>query len=158
MSTPRTWEATSPGDLATAARLLVAFNAEYDEPAPPAGELADHLAALVAGGGTHVHLLAEDGGEPAGVAVLRVRTSTWTPTLEGYLAELYVAPDQRGRGLGETLLRHVLDRARERGVTYVDLTTTEADEAAVRLYERLGFDCHEGRGHGPVSRYYELDL
>ena len=35
-----------------------------------------------------------------GIAVLRFRPALWSFALECYLAELYVAPASRGRGLG----------------------------------------------------------
>ncbi|WP_406269274.1 GNAT family N-acetyltransferase [Nocardia sp. NBC_00881] len=143
------------GDLVAAAQLLVDFNREYDDPAPEPTWLAGHLSALIAGGDTSVLLV----GEPAvGVAVLRFRTSTWSTAAEAYLAEFYVVPQLRGRGIGSAFLSVILDHARQRGATYIDLTTTDADHAARRVYEKHGFDCHEGRGQGPLSLYYELDL
>jgi GNAT superfamily N-acetyltransferase len=147
--------AENAGALAEAAQLLVDFNREYDEPSPSPGRLAERLARLVADGGTGV-LLA---GDPAvGVAVVRFRPGLWDDGLEAYLAELYVRPALRGQGIGRGFLDDVIAHARGRGATYMDLTTTTADEGARRLYERRGFDCHEGRGDGPTSLYYELDL
>lgn len=68
---------------------------------------------------------------------------------------LYIAPESRHQGLGRVFLTDVLDHCRSRGATYVDLNTSEDDEAARHLYESLGFDCHEGRGSGPMAIYYE---
>lgn len=131
------------------------FNTEYDDPAPDVDWLAGHLSGLVSGGDTGVLLC----GDPAvGVAVLRFRTATWEAAQEAYLAELYVAPAHRGRGIGRQFLTDVLEHARARGATYIDLNTSEDDEAARHLYEDFGFDCHEGRGEGPLAIYYELDL
>lgn len=144
----------APG-LTAAAQLLVDFNREYDEPAPAPGWLAARLTLLVADGTAAVRVA---GDPPVGVVVVRFRPGLWDDGLEAYLAELYVQPGQRGRGVGRRLLDDVITHARERGATYMDLTTTTADEAARRLYERRGFDCHEGRREGPTSLYYELDL
>jgi GNAT superfamily N-acetyltransferase len=147
--------ATDPEDFQTAAKLLVDFNAEYDESAPDPDFWARHIALLSADGVARVYLI----GRPAlGFAVLRLRTSTYEEALEGYLAEMYVAPDHRGRGLGTVLLQAVIDDARAQGATYLDLTTTQADTSAMALYEKFGFDCHEGKGSGPLSLYYELNL
>lgn len=147
--------ADDPKALAQAARLLVAFNREYDEPAPSPEWLAERLEQLVAAGDTSV-LVA---GDPAvGVAVLRFRPELWNDRLEAYLAELYVVPERRGQGIGTRFLDDLIAHARGRGAGYVDLTTTTDDAGARRLYERRGFDCHEGRGTGPTSLYYELDL
>lgn len=52
---------------------------------------------------------------------------------------LAVAPTAQGRGVGEALVRHVLDRAREAGSSRVVLSTLAEMSAAHRLYERLGF-------------------
>jgi GNAT superfamily N-acetyltransferase len=147
--------ATDPEDFRTAAALLVDFNAEYDESAPEPEFWARHVALLSAEGVARVYLI----GRPAlGFAVLRLRTSTYEQALEGYLAEMYVIPDHRGRGLGTILLQSVIDDAKAMGATYLDVTTTQADKSAIALYERFGFDCHEGKGSGPLSLYFELDL
>ncbi|GGB66256.1 GNAT family N-acetyltransferase [Knoellia flava] len=138
-----------------AAELFADFQHEYEEPVPDVDTMAAHLARLVDGGDTSV-LLA---GDPAvGLAIVRFRTATWADTTEAYLAELYVAPESRGQGLGRLFLTDVLDHCRARGATYADLNTSEDDEAARHLYESLGFDCHEGRGEGPLAVYYEKDL
>ncbi|WP_368498993.1 GNAT family N-acetyltransferase [Herbiconiux sp. A18JL235] len=147
--------AATAADFAAAAHLLVDFNREYDDPAPEPAWLADRLAALSAAGDTSVLLTGEP---PLGVAVLRFRENLWQPVLEAYLAELYVAPQHRGRGLGTALLDEVIAHARSRGAGYLDLNTSEDDLAARHLYDKRGFDCHEGRGSGPLAVYYELDL
>jgi ribosomal protein S18 acetylase RimI-like enzyme len=40
----------------------------------------------------------------------------------------------------------------------MDLGTSEDDEAARALYERLGFTNREGKPDGPVMFFYERDL
>ena len=52
---------------------------------------------------------------------------------------LAVSPAARGRGVGESLTRGVLDRATELGFTAVVLSSSETMHSAHRLYERLGF-------------------
>ena len=61
---------------------------------------------------------------------------------------LMVAADQRGRGIGRTLLVAAVDWAREAGVTKLELHVFPWNEPAIRLYERFGFE-REGvrRGH-----------
>jgi ribosomal protein S18 acetylase RimI-like enzyme len=150
---------TAPHELLVAARLLADFNREYGDPAPDPEWLADHLGTLVAGGDTVVLTVAEPlGGVIVGVAVLRLRTMVWAAGTEAYLAELYVAPAFRGRGIGTAFLDANIEHARERGAVYIDLNTSEDDLAARHVYEKRGFDCHEGRGSGPLAVYYELEL
>lgn len=112
----------------------------------------------MANGDTSVLLVEDDGGSARGVAVLRFRISTWSADTEAYLAEFYVQPGSRGRGIGTAFLDDVIEHARRRGATYLDLNTSEDDEAARHVYEKRGFDCHEGRGSGPRALYHELEL
>lgn len=124
-------------------RLLHAFNTEYDDVTPGPDALAARLRVLLEGGDT-VALLAGDG--PDGVAVLRFRAAIWAEADECYLAELYVAPEHRGRGLGRALLEGVLGAARSRGCAWIDLDTDEGDGVAHHLYESFGFSraiCYE---------------
>jgi ribosomal protein S18 acetylase RimI-like enzyme len=143
------------GDADAIGGLLHDFNTEFGEPTPGARALAARVAELLDQGDTCV-LLA--GSPPVGIAVLRFRLSIWTPGLECYLAELYVAPRLRGRGIGRALMNAVLDLARQRGADYIELGTEEDDTAARALYESLGFSNRGGKADGPVSYFYELEL
>jgi ribosomal protein S18 acetylase RimI-like enzyme len=53
---------------------------------------------------------------------------------------LAVAPEARGRGVGESLVQACLDRARADGRARVVLHSTEPMTAAHRLYTRMGFE------------------
>ncbi|MFE2327576.1 GNAT family N-acetyltransferase, partial [Streptomyces sp. NPDC059385] len=55
------------------------------------------------------------------------------------LNDLYVAPEGRRTGAGRALLREVLRRAREAGVTGVQLETAYDNTVAQGLYEAEGF-------------------
>jgi ribosomal protein S18 acetylase RimI-like enzyme len=149
-------EATSE-DAAVIGRLLHDFNTEYDEPTPDPGALAERVAELLAGGDMKV-LLSEEDGAPAGLALLRFRASLWSRALECYLAELYVVPQRRGRGLGRALLTRTLEVARAAGADRIDLGTSEDDVAARGLYEAIGFTRHEGGDDGPIMYVYEREL
>jgi ribosomal protein S18 acetylase RimI-like enzyme len=143
-------------EAAEAAALLCAFNAEYDEPRPPASVLAARICRLLAGSESAV-LLARD--ETAiGVAVLRLRPSLWSESRDAYLEELYVVPERRGHGIGRKLLEAAMDAARAAGADHFELTTAETDTEARALYESAGFTNSEGSPDGPRMLYYELDL
>ena len=77
-------------DAALIGELLHDFNVEFEEPTPPADELARRIAALLS---TDTDVLLAD---TVGLAVLRFQPSIWTANLECYLAELYVRPEHRG--------------------------------------------------------------
>jgi len=144
-----------PADADAIGRLLHDFNTEYDDVTPGPRALAGRVRELLADG-AFVVLLAGDG--PDGLAVLRFRPSIWTAALECYLAELYVVPALRGRGLGRALLEAAIETARAQGADHMDLGTSEDDRAARALYERLGFSNREGGPDGPVMYVYERAL
>jgi ribosomal protein S18 acetylase RimI-like enzyme len=136
-------------------RLLHDFNTEFDEPSPGPQALAERLRDLIAG--DEITVLLPVGG-PDGVAVLRFRPSLWSGALECYVAELYVRPACRGRGLGRALMEAAVDIARDRGADQIELGTGEDDAVARALYESLGFSNRGGKADGPVNYFYEREL
>lgn len=66
------------------------------------------------------------------------------------LRALAVTPAAWGRGVGERLVRAVIDRAGERGAHRVVLCSTDYMHVAHRLYRRLGFTRLPGRDWQPV--------
>ena len=58
---------------------------------------------------------------------------------EGEVAEVYVRPEYRGRGLARRLLQRAVVLFGERGVTFATVWTHAGNEAAVRLYRDAGF-------------------
>lgn len=77
-----------------------------------------------------------------GTVTLAAPGTAWADVAEEGELEmrmLAVDPGQRGRKIGERLVRAVVDLARERGARRVVLTTLETMRAAERLYEQAGF-------------------
>jgi GNAT superfamily N-acetyltransferase len=142
-------------DARVVAQLLHDFNTEFDAPTPPIDELEGRLSELLPGGDPVVLL---GGDEPDGLAVLRFRPSIWSSGLECYLAELYVTPARRGRGLGRALMEAAIEVALERGADWMDIGVDEPDLPARRLYESLGFTNRSGGADGPLMFVYERDL
>jgi ribosomal protein S18 acetylase RimI-like enzyme len=136
-------------------QLLHDFNEEFNDPTPGAARLGDRVRELLANGEITVLL---GGAGPDGLAVLRFRPAIWTEALECYLAELYVVPERRRRGLGRALVRAAIECARARGADRMDLGTGENDVAARALYESLGFSNREGKPDGPLNFFYEREL
>lgn len=142
-------------DAGAVARLLRDFNAEFDDPAPAHADLARRIALLIEGGDTLVLVVGEG---PDGLAVLRFRLALWSGGLECCLAELYVVPRLRGRGLGRALMNAAIREARERGADSMEINVDEPDTAARRLYESLGFTNRSGGAGGPLMFFYERAL
>jgi len=80
--------------------------------------------------------VAVEDGEPAAFAFLGLRGD------EGWIGGMGTVPSHRRRGLGEAALTEVLDEARGRNAKSVRLEVIEQNEAARRLYEKVGFE-HE---------------
>ena len=104
--------------------------------------------------------VAEAQGQPAGVCV-GVGYQSF-----GFIGELIVATDQRGRGLGRALFHHTLRALEETGLTSIMLL---GDEGAVPIYEKAGFSrrdrilnmvgyCPEGLPMPPVQPMSPADL
>jgi len=77
-------------------------------------------------------------GEPAG----RLYTIRWSETLR--VIDISLLPEQRGRGIGESLMRSVMDEAAATGATVT--IHVEHQNRAMSLYRRLGFAPIEERG------------
>lgn len=56
----------------------------------------------------------------------------------GWMIQVYVKPEHRGSGMSTALVGHLLDYARDR-VIQVHLGVWTENEAAIRLYKKLGF-------------------
>ena len=78
------------------------------------------------------------------------------------LQKMYLLPEARGFGLGESLLRACLESAKRLGFTTCYLETTSKMIQAQSLYQKLGFSSLCGpqgaTGHGGCDRWYALDL
>lgn len=57
----------------------------------------------------------------------------------GQIEGVRVAADHRGRGVGEALIRHAVDRSRAAGCGMLQFTSSLSRTDAHRFYERLGF-------------------
>jgi ribosomal protein S18 acetylase RimI-like enzyme len=140
------------GDVA---RLLHDFNTEFGDPTPGVEALTDRLRDLIA----RDEVIALLGGDrPEGLAIVRLRGSLFTESLDAYLEELYVAPDRRGHGLGRTLLEAAMEHSRRAGASHMELGTSVDDTAAIALYESAGFTNREREPDGPSMLFYERDL
>jgi RimJ/RimL family protein N-acetyltransferase len=111
----------------------------------PVGEAMGYHATNIEAG--HPHFVAVDGERVVGlcdavpVAPPRIAAQAHTCTLG-----MLLAPDYRGQGLGERLLRATLDACRGK-FERVQLNVYSHNERAYRLYLRVGF-VEEGRRRG----------
>ncbi len=125
------------GEFGEVARLLGCFRDYYGEDSPSDQEFLDRVSRLIADPDTE-YVLA---GEPAvGVVQLRYRFSAWTGERDCWVEDVFVEADARDRGVGRTLVRGAIERARSRGCSRVQLDANERNERAIGLYNSLGFE------------------
>ncbi|MCE7885537.1 MAG: GNAT family N-acetyltransferase [Actinobacteria bacterium ATB1] len=61
------------------------------------------------------------------------------PEHYGYISDMVVHPSQRGRGLGQEMLRRTEDWLRRQGVSSVQLQVYTGNEPGQRFWSRAGF-------------------
>lgn len=83
-------------------------------------------------------VLAEDGGRPVGFALFFHNFSTFLGRPGIYLEDLFVLPEERGRGIGKSLLAHLARLAVERGCGRLEWAVLDWNQDAIKFYERLG--------------------
>lgn len=125
-------------------------------------ELADLPGAYAAPRGSL--LLALDGEEAMGCVAVRPLADSTAPALPraaapiAELKRLYVQPRARGTGLGARLTDQALAFARDAGYAAIRLDTLPAMQAAIGMYEALGFRDIAPYYDNPIpgARYLEL--
>jgi GNAT superfamily N-acetyltransferase len=150
------WEPrlATTADADEVARLLDAFNAEFDTPTPGPAVLADRLRSLLADERTFAVLA---GSPSEAVALVTLRPNVWYDVPVALLDELYVVPELRGRGIGTAVLDLVVTTARARGVELVEINVDDDDIDAKRFYERHGFSAVDPDS-GEGASYYAREL
>jgi len=73
------------------------------------------------------------------MASLLYTVSTAEGGKAAWFEDLVVHPDERNRGIGEALLKHVVAQARADGVRRITLLTDMQNERAQAMYRRVGF-------------------
>jgi ribosomal protein S18 acetylase RimI-like enzyme len=111
----------------------------------------------VEGRARHAEILVATLGENA-VVVGAVALALWPSPVaevgrenEAVFRMLAVAPEARRQGVGASLVRECLDRARRAGASALVLSSMPGMTAAHRLYERLGFQRLPERDWSPRS-------
>jgi ribosomal protein S18 acetylase RimI-like enzyme len=163
---PTTVRPAGPAEHAAVAELTARVyrgegysSADYEPALRDVASRAASATVLVAVEGTG------ETGRVVGAVTVATRGGEWAEQSgpgEAVVRMLVVAPEARGTGTGEALVRACLERAEQDGCTRVRLSSQEDMTAAHRLYERLGFVRTPERDWSPVPglrlRTYALEL
>lgn len=127
-----------PADVPTLVALMTEFYAEADFPLP-AAPARRAFAALLAAPQLGAVWLGEAGGAPVGYAVLTLAFSMEYGGLRGFVDDLYVHPEARGRGVAAALLGAVREACGALGVRALLVEVGPDNATARRVYARAGF-------------------
>lgn len=137
------------------ARALIAELEAYLVPLyPPASQHGYSVEQLIAEGVAFFVIRANE--TPAGCGGLQVFGADY-----GEIKRMYVRQEFRGLGFAKLMLEHLAGYARSRGLGLLRLETGIYQDAAIGLYERVGFQSIPPFGkyqEDPLSRFYEKRL
>jgi GNAT superfamily N-acetyltransferase len=83
-------------------------------------------------------IIAEYDGEPAGHALYFYNFSTFVGKPGIYLEDIYIRPHLRGKGIGKSLLMHLIKLAKDRNLGRVEWAVLDWNESAINFYKNLG--------------------
>jgi len=81
---------------------------------------------------------AEADGDSRGFALFFTNYSTFLAKPGLYLEDLFVNPEQRGRGVGRALLLHLAHLANQRGCGRMEWSVLDWNQPAIEFYESIG--------------------
>ena len=116
--------------------VLVTDEAEFQ---PDSSKQKRALEAILANPTIGRLFVAREGKRVVAMASLLYTVSTAEGGKAALFEDLVVHPDERKRGIGEALLKHVVEQARADGVLRITLLTDMQNERAQAMYRRVGF-------------------
>ncbi|MDL4773774.1 MULTISPECIES: GNAT family N-acetyltransferase [Thermomonosporaceae] len=137
-----TFREATPDDLPGIVRLLAddPLGATRETPAGTVPETYLAAFAAITQSADNILVVAEVGGALAGTMQLTyIPGLTYTGGLRAQIEGVRVAAEQRGRGIGQSMIGWAIERARERGCRLIQLTTDRQRPESVRFYQKIGF-------------------
>ena len=116
--------------------VLFAQEAEFH---PDAAKQKRALEAILANPALGKLFVAREGKRVLAMASLLYTISTAEGGKSAWFEDLVVHPEERNRGIGEALLKHVVAQARAEGIVRITLLTDMQNERAQAMYRRAGF-------------------
>ena len=126
-------------DLPQMVELLGVLFTDEAEFHPDADKQKHALEAILANPTIGRLFVAREGKRVVAMASLLYTVSTAEGGKAAWFEDLVVHPDERKRGIGEALLKVVVDHARAEGILRITLLTDMQNERAQAMYRRVGF-------------------
>ena len=131
--------AATAKDLPQMVDLLAVLFTDEAEFQPNADKQRRALEAILGNPTIGTLYVAREGKRVVAMASLLYTVSTAEGGKAAWFEDLVVHPDERKRGIGEALLKHVVAQARAAGITRITLLTDMQNERAQAMYRRAGF-------------------
>ena len=131
--------AATAKDLPQMVDLLAVLFTDEAEFQPNADKQRRALEAILGNPTVGTLYVAREGKRVVAMASLLYTVSTAEGGKAAWFEDLVVHPDERKRGIGEALLKHVVAQARAAGITRITLLTDMQNERAQAMYRRAGF-------------------
>ena len=128
---------------------LIRAYCEFYETEPDDDGLRKMFETLINEPGQGAIFIARDGGSAVGFATLDWKWSSLKAARLGYLEDLFVDPEARGRGIADALIEVCARRCRELGMPARHWLTAPDNPRAQTAYNRAGAD---------AGTYLEYDL
>ncbi|HEY4103964.1 MAG TPA: GNAT family N-acetyltransferase [Polyangiaceae bacterium] len=127
-----------PGDEHAIFELIYAL-AEYERLTHLVTGSAEKLATHLFGARPAAEaLVVESAGQIVAFALFFGNYSTFLTQPGLYLEDIFVLPEQRGRGIGKALLKAVARVAAERNCARLEWSVLDWNSSAIAFYEKLG--------------------
>jgi len=133
------YAAATAKDLQQMVELLGVLFEQEAEFQPDPGKQKRALEALLANPTLGRLFVAREGKRVLAMASLLYTISTAEGGKAAWFEDLVVHPEERKRGIGEALLKHVVQQARAEGILRITLLTDMQNERAQAMYRRAGF-------------------
>jgi GNAT superfamily N-acetyltransferase len=125
-------------DIDTMSMLLdQLFSIEQDF-TPDYSKQRHGLEKLLAASDAYV-VVAEDQGKVVGMATLQVLISTAEGGLCGLIEDVVVSESNRGRGIGQALMDHLIQWAHKKGLSRLQLLADRENQPALVFYQSHGW-------------------
>jgi len=112
---------------------------DFYEANPPDEGLREMATGLIEEPASGAMLIARDeGGGAFGFAAMAWKWSSLNGARIGFLDDLYVTEEARGRGIADALIEACAERCRKRGMPVMEWLTAHDNRRAQAVYDRLG--------------------
>jgi GNAT superfamily N-acetyltransferase len=128
---------------------LIRAYCEFYETEPDDEGLRKMFEILISDPSQGAVFIARDEGKAVGFATLDWKWSSLKAARIGYLEDLYVDPETRGKGIADALIAVCAERCRELGMPAMEWLTAPDNHRAQKVYNRTGADS---------DAYVEYDL